>query len=751
MSADSDELGGAAASRWEAVRALFDLAADQPPDEWEAIIARGADGDAQLQGEVLRLLVALGVDDLSLDHPRFELGPPQEGVERIGAIVASYRLVRVIGHGGMGTVYEGLRVDGAYQQRVAIKFIRPVLGAEVMAARFRRERQILAALEHRNIARLLDGGATERGEPYFVMEYVDGAPITVWAGTHRLPIHDRLRLFLQACAAVEHAHGKFVVHRDIKPANILVTADGSVKLLDFGVAKLLGAQDGDELVTLTHARPFTPEYASPEQLRDEPASAASDVYSLGVVLYELLSGRRPFDVPSRSPVAVLRAVETVAPRPSAAATDGAARESGEATLRKLRHRLAGELDNVVRKAIHADVRARYRSVEQLSADIRRYLDGRPVSAQPDSAAYRTRKFIHRHATGVATALVLVVAIAIGVLMIVVQARRAVVEHTWQMAVNAAGNLNELGVMHLARGDVAGSDTLLRQAVTLCRTPHLTADVPVTCAETQYDYAVTLLWKGDPAGAEQIFRHLLAIVAAAPAAVRATVPMEVATAKVLSGLARARDAEGDVAGADEFFRQSVDLFRRTDAEQSADGIDMLSWFAISLERQERYPEAEALVRHALTLAGSTDASILWLHLGAIHRAEGRLDLARAETERGRRSRGAETSTSGIYYVPITEAEGLLDLAVGKVTQAVTELRRTLDVANQNYPAADPRLAEVQAALGKALVVAHRPGEALPLLTAACAALRAGLGAVHRETVACQQHLDEARRDTTIPAR
>jgi serine/threonine-protein kinase len=745
VSADPDELeaGAGAASRWEKVRALFDLAADHLPGEWEAIVARESAGDEPLQREVLRLLAALGADELDLDNARFELGAPEEGAERVGTIVAQYRLVRLVGHGGMGTVYEGVRADGAYEQRVAVKFIRPVLAAGVMAARFRRERQILAALEHRNIARLIDGGATERGEPFFVMEYVDGVPITTYANAQRLSINDRLRLFLQACAAVEHAHGKFVVHRDLKPANILVTADGSVKLLDFGVAKLLGAQDGEELTTVAHQRPFTPEYASPEQLRDEPASAASDLYSLGIVLYELLSGRRPYEVPSRSPIAVLRAVETEPPRPSTVATAEAAQNSGETTLPKLRHLLAGELDNVVGKAIRADVDTRYRSVEQLSTDIRRYLDGMPVSAQPDSTAYRVRKFIRRHSAGVAAAVTVALGVAIGVAVLVRQARRAVVQHNWETAVNAAGNLNELGVMHLARGDVAGSDTLLRQAVALCRMPHGTADVPVTCAESWYDYAVTLLWKGEPVEAEQIFRRLLALAQAAPAPIRATVPMEVATAKVLSELARARDAQGDLAGAESLFRQAADLFHRGDAEQSTDGVEMLGWYAATLERQFRYPEAETLVRQQLALAGSSDASILWLHLGAIHRAEGRLDLARVETQRGRRTRGAETNASGVYYIIITETEGLFDLADGKVGQAVTELRATLDVAQRYYAPADPRLAEVQAALGKALIAAHRPAEAVPLLTTSYATLVKSFGTDHPETVAIGRILATAK--------
>ncbi len=733
----------AGVAHWQRVRAVFDHVADLPPDSWDTALDVQTGGDAAVRRDVMRLLGAMRADDRVPDVPRIGLGETGDGENRVGSEVAHYRLVRLIGRGGMGAVYEAVRADGAYQRRVAVKFIRAVLAVESMAARFQRERQILAALEHENIARLIDGGATDRGEPFFVMEYVDGLPIVDYANARRLGIRDRLRLFLQACSAVAHAHGRFVVHRDLKPANMLVTTEGRVKLLDFGVAKLLGAQGGDDLVTMSAARPFTPEYASPEQLRDEPASAASDVYSLGVVLYELLSGRRPYELPGRSTVAALRAAESGPPRPSTVVSVAAAQATGETSVVRLRHHLAGELDNVVGKAIRAETRDRYHSVEQLASDVARYLDGRPVSAQPDGTAYRVRKFVRRHAAGVAVAVTAVAALAIGVTAVVLQARRARMQHDWEMAVNSAGNLDELGVMHLARGDVAGSDSLLRTAVALCRTPRPTTDLPVTCAESWYDYAVMLLWKGDPVTAEQVFRRLLAMADGAPAALRATAPMEVATARVLSGLARARDAQGDLGGAEQLFRQSMDLFRRGDAERSTDGVEMLGWYAITLERQSRYAEAEALVRQELALTGTSDASILWLHLGAIHRQAGRLDLARVETERGRRSRGAETIASGIYYVIITQTEGLSDLADGKVDTAVAELRRTLDVANRYYAPSDYRLAEAQAALGKALLAAHRPAEAARLLTAAHATLAKDFGASHPETIAFAHYLATAR--------
>ena len=380
VSAESGELAEAAAQeRWRRVRAIFDHAADEDPERWDAIVDREAADDAALRAEVRKLLAAFRADASRLEEVRLEVGASDDGAERVGSSVASYRLTRLLGRGGMGAVYEGVRTDGAFEHRVAIKLIRTPEGRHDIAARFRRERQILAALEHRNIARLLDGGTTERGEPFFVMEYVEGSLITTYCEAGRLSVEQRLRLFRQVFAAVAHAHSKLIVHRDLKPANILVGNDGSVKLLDFGVAKLLGAQDGDGLTTVGNNRLYTPEYASPEQLREEPVSAASDVYALGVVLFEVVSGRRPYDVPSRSPVAALRAAEAETAHLGA---------------------VGGEIDEILRKAMRADPALRYRSVEQFDDDVRRYLAGLPISARPDSLGYRVRKFVRRHKAGV---------------------------------------------------------------------------------------------------------------------------------------------------------------------------------------------------------------------------------------------------------------------------------------------------------------------------------------------------------------
>ncbi|MGI8509124.1 MAG: protein kinase domain-containing protein [Gemmatimonadaceae bacterium] len=563
MPAGTERVADAAgAERWARVCTMFDAAADHPPEEWEQIVTRDADGDETLRRYVLRILAAAGEDRYRLDHPRLLVprGAEEEGDGNVGSIVSRYRLTRLIGRGGMGTVYEGVRADEAYDQRVAVKLIRPELGTAGMASRFRRERQILAALEHRNIARLLDGGTTEQGEPFFVMEYIEGTPITTYCDEHRLSIHARLRLFLQACAAVAHAHGKLVVHRDLKPANILVTADGSVKLLDFGVAKLLGAQDGDttdalETLTQMGARHLTPEYASPEQLRDEPASVASDVFSLGVVLYELLAGKRPFHIQTRSPSAALRALEIDPPRPSTVVTPGSAQRVGEPTVARQRKRLAGELDNITRMALRSEPARRYNSADALAGDIRLYLDGRPVSAQPDGPTYRLRKFARRNLAGVVAATVAVLALIIGATVAQVQANRAdgarlIAEHTSSFLQNILsapdGRWYRAGTPNVRFADVldqaaARADTAFRQQ-------------PASEAMVRRTIGRTYGALGQLNKAERQLRVAMAIDR------RIGSPLVPDQAEDAHELGKVMYVRGDLRGAESLFRRAVSLCR-----------------------------------------------------------------------------------------------------------------------------------------------------------------------------------------------
>jgi eukaryotic-like serine/threonine-protein kinase len=379
--------------RWRRVEDLFHQALGRPPQERAAWLDRECANDLDLRAEVRSLLEndpdatsflksRVGRAVLELEQDRSQGG----GRSWVGRRVGAYRLVQELGHGGMGAVYLAVRDDDEYESQVAVKLVRPGLDTDFILRRFRRERQILARLQHPNIARLLDGGTTADEVPYLVMEYVDGSWLTVYAACNKLSVEARLRLFLPICAAVEYAHRNFVVHRDLKPGNILIDASGAPKLLDFGISKLLRSERREEAETHGVAA-MTPDYASPEQVLGEPVTTASDVYSLGVVLYELLTGVRPHHLENGSLLMLERAIcENETAPPSVAVR----------TLHALSRRLAGDLDNIVMKAMQKSPERRYASVEQLADDLKRHLEFQPVHARPDSFSYRAGKFAWRN-------------------------------------------------------------------------------------------------------------------------------------------------------------------------------------------------------------------------------------------------------------------------------------------------------------------------------------------------------------------
>jgi tetratricopeptide (TPR) repeat protein len=369
------------------------------------------------------LLEEQGRDWSFFDAPRAgsEIPPHRSAGERIGP----FEILGEIGRGGMGEVYLARRADEEFRQEVALKLIRVGMASDDALQRFRTERQISASLEHPNIARLLDGGTTGRGEPYFVMEYVEGETLLEYCNRRKAPVEERLRLFREVCAAVAYAHQNLVVHRDIKPGNILVTADGVPKLLDFGIAKLL-APDGAPVKseqTATLFRVLTPDYASPEQVRGQPVTTASDVYSLGVVLYELLTGRRPYHVDSADAGELVRVVcERDPEKPSTAVTSVGREPPEDATVTS--RQLRGDLDAIVMKAMRKEPQMRYGSVLQLDDDIRRHLEGLPVLARRGTLSYRAGKFARRHRVLLAAAALVAIALAGGIFATLREARHA---------------------------------------------------------------------------------------------------------------------------------------------------------------------------------------------------------------------------------------------------------------------------------------------------------------------------------------
>ncbi|MGE5414806.1 MAG: serine/threonine-protein kinase, partial [Syntrophomonadaceae bacterium] len=396
---------------WRRVKEILDDTLEQPSSERAAYIAAACGGDATLRGRVEALARAAEEDGGLLDATNAVSGGAEvpEATSRKGERVGAYALVEEIARGGMGVVYLARRADDEFQKKVAVKLLRPGLFTEVDVRRFRSERQIVAALDHPHIARLLDGGTTTAGEPYLVMEFVEGRPLLEHCRGNDVSLPERLALFREICAAVQYAHQHLVVHRDLKPGNILVTPEGSVHLLDFGIAKLLseGGQ-GPAEPTATLERMLTPEYASPEQVRGLPVTTASDVYSLGVVLYELIADEKPYRIETGDPADLVRLVcEQDPDRPSTRAPN-----------------LSGDLDAIVMKAMRKEPERRYASAAALSEDVGRYLDGLPVEARRGSTAYRARKFVRRHRVGVAATILIVAALAGGILATLSEARRA---------------------------------------------------------------------------------------------------------------------------------------------------------------------------------------------------------------------------------------------------------------------------------------------------------------------------------------
>jgi len=397
---------------------LFHDALAVPAGERDGFLAHACAGDAAMAGEIAQLLAAHERDQGIMEGPATITAPSwleDEPPSAVGRRFGPYRVVRELARGGMGAVYLAQRVDGAFDQRVALKVIKRGMDSDHVVARFRAERQILASLEHPNIARLLDGGASDEGQRFFVMEYIDGQRIDEFARERRLPVAERLRLWLQVCGAVSYAHQHLVVHRDIKPANVLVTSDGTPKLLDFGIARLLDPTT-EAVSTMTELRMLTPEYASPEQIEGGHATTVSDVYSLGVVLYELLTDRSPYRPRSRAPQDIAEAIRTTEPvRPSAAVS------AADASLGR---RLRGDLDTILLTALRKEPERRYPSVERLASDVRRHLEGLPVRARPDTFGYRAGKFVRRHRGGVAAAALVALALIAGTVATAWQARQA---------------------------------------------------------------------------------------------------------------------------------------------------------------------------------------------------------------------------------------------------------------------------------------------------------------------------------------
>ncbi|KAA3614983.1 MAG: serine/threonine protein kinase [Calditrichaeota bacterium] len=430
--------------QWQLIKTLFQEMLDLPETERESYLSKNCD-DNDVREKVSQMLSAHSESEDFLETHSLEVNMFSESDESaaryIGRQIGLYKIEKHIGEGGMGNVFLAER-DDDFHKKVALKIIKRGMDTDALLKRFRQERQILANLVHPNIARLLDGGSTEDGLPYLVMEYIEGMPITDYCDKEHFTINQRLKIFRKICQAINYAHQNLVVHRDIKPNNIIVTSEGVPKLLDFGIAKLLDPDTGESHeLTIEGSRISTPEYASPEQIQGKPISTASDVYSLGILLYNLLTGYRPYHFLDRSPAAIEKVVvETIPAKPSSVlkqpSINNPTKNKTEnvnpdeqsrlrkTSVEKLIKQLNGDLDNIILKSIQKEPQRRYLSIEQFSEDIGRYQNELPVSARKDSTSYRVGKFIRRHRVSFAAVIIIFLSLLSGIVGISWQAQIA---------------------------------------------------------------------------------------------------------------------------------------------------------------------------------------------------------------------------------------------------------------------------------------------------------------------------------------
>lgn len=632
------------AQTWETLTQLLDELAALPSREHSAWLDRLPAHQRHLRADLERLFGALSASDALFDEPAHVLLPADVTFSTLqaGHRFGPWVLVEEIGRGGMGTVWRAARSDGNFTQHAALKVIRTALDSPHLRHRFKQERQLLAQLQHPNIATLLDGGVTDDGVPWLAMELVDGTPITNWCDAHQLGIRERIALLRQVCGAVQHAHRALIVHRDLKPGNILVTGEGITKLLDFGIAKVLDdAETSDELATRPGNPAGTPAYLAPELLRGEPVSTAVDVYALGIIGHELLAGQQPFPTSGRSSNEWRRDVLERDPPPLAAAISTAiATARGERSVRTMRRVLTGDVALITAMALRKEPERRYASAEQLSEDLDRYLRGLPVVAQTDSLRYRWTKFVGRNRATVAAAAIAILAVLAGLGGTIWQARVArgerdrarleaartlrvsqFMEGTFRSAdprslgkditvasalgaavrrANAelggdpailAGVLASIGRTYLGLGRYAEADSALRRALALERQTATGAATSLPSALR--NLAALEAERGNIPAAESLLTEALARTRQPP-----TDSLNLAGA--LDSYGSLQLDKGEFANAERTLREALDVRKRLLGDRSPDVAGTLNNLGVALGQQNRWSEAIPLHLEALSI-------------------------------------------------------------------------------------------------------------------------------------------------------
>jgi eukaryotic-like serine/threonine-protein kinase len=754
--------------RWRQIETILDAALDLPPEQRSERLTEWCAGNPSLRAAVEGLL--LSCEEPTRMRPHVAIGAPllaqvtlearraePPAISRVG----TYRIIRHLGSGGMGSVYLAERDDGQFSMLVALKLLRRLWSTEEgVVRRFVEERQILARLSHPNVARLLDGGVTEDGQPFLVLEYVEGEPIDVYCDRRQLGVEDRLRLFEAVCEAVQYAHRNLIVHRDLKPNNLLVSSAGEVKLVDFGIAKLLS--QGEAGLTRTGERLLTPEYASPEQQRGEVVTTATDIYSLGVVLYELLAGVRP-GPPVRagrssgsggprslasSVLAPADAAEDVAPPAERAAARGT-------TPERLVRRLRGDLDAIVRKAMREEPERRYATADQLAADIRRHLDRIPVTARSGARGYRLRRFIVRHRSMVAGGAAMLLMLFAASAFTHVQARRAAAERdraaeALRLATDLLGAADPritpgrditarellertahrvereltgqpklqselytmIGRVYYGLGLYDRADSLLTRSLATQRT-HMDARDP-RLAHTLHALGMLRAQQGDNTSAVALQREALEIRRAVFGPGHLLVVESLAALGFAYRRQRALDLARDV------YLEATELARRVDDPQDIYLASSIHGLAASLAPMGEFDAAEPLFREAIGLMEARSHEVhpelynALFNLGDLYFRRG--ELAAADSMMRLSYAGTRETLGPRHPVLSYDLRGLAEVrhALGDLDGAEALYRESADIHQEHLPPRSARMLMTGLGLGEVLLDKGRYDEAAEIL-------------------------------------
>ncbi len=701
-------------NKWDKIKSLFQQIVELPTDQQKTFLDKNCKDDPDLRKEIESLIEAHRKSETFLETPPFQINEP-ETIENsrdkfAGIRIDKYLVEDKIGEGGMSVVYSASRVDEQFKRRVAIKFIKRGMETDEIIKRFKIEQQTLAALNHPFIARIIDGGTAENGLPYFVMELIEGERIEKYCQNKGLSITEKLKLFQKVCSAIQYAHQNLVVHRDIKPGNIFVTADGTPKLLDFGIAKLLDSSSEQANLTRTGLRIMTLEYASPEQLMGKQITTATDVYSLGVVLYELLTGYFPYEFKNSLPSEVEKVVCTTEPeKPSTAVnrykkdeiskknTDRFYREeiskTDDKNYEKVKKRLSGDIDNIVLKAMQKEPERRYSSVEQFSEDIRRHLVGLPIIARKNSIGYRSKKFFERHRAGTISALIISIVIILGVIGVIYQAKvaanerdRAILEAKKSERINAF--LQD--ILAAPNPEVKGKDVkvvdVLKNASKKINKE--LSDDPEIKAAALYTIGTTYMGLGLYNNAEKYLKNSLNL------SEKIYNTNDTQIAKVMEQLGANYQQKGNYTKADSLYKRALKIYKLKGGNITSDEAKALSDYGSSLHYQGKYVEAKKYQSEALNafrkIYGNEDPHVVKSlnDLGTIAGDTGDWNTAAKYIKQvldfflktdGKES--VDYSKALSNYATILEVQGKLDEAIKDQREAVEIKKR---VEGKNHP-------------------------------------------------------------------